>query len=147
MGYIEENTKGRERLRAVVSSLSDEELSMQAGAGWTLAAILVHLAFWDFRVLELMQRWKREGVGASPIDVDIVNDATKPLCLAIPGREAVKIVLTAAEAVDAGLEHIPEALLPGITALVQEGTFRLDRSHHRNEHLDQIEKLLVEFRS
>jgi hypothetical protein len=147
MGYIEENTQGRERLRAVVSSLSDEELSLQAGAGWTLAAILVHLAFWDFRVLELMQRWKSEGVGTSPIDVDIVNDATKPLCLAIPGREAVKIVLTAAEAVDAELEHIPEDLLPGITALVQEGTFRLDRSHHRHEHLDQIEKLLVEFRS
>jgi hypothetical protein len=147
MGFIEENTQGRERLRAVVSSLSDEELSLQAGAGWTLAAILVHLAFWDFRVLELMRRWKREGVGASPIDVDIVNDATKPLCLAIPGREAVKIVLSAAEAVDAELEHIPEDLLPGITALVQEGTFRLDRSLHRHEHLDQIEKLLVEFRS
>ena len=62
MGYIEENTKGRERLRAVVSSLSDEELSLQAGAGWTLAAILVHLAFWDFRVLALMQRWKNESV-------------------------------------------------------------------------------------
>lgn len=146
MSYIEENTKSCERLRAVVSNLSEEELSLQAGAGWTLAAFLVHLAFWDFRVIALMQRWKNEDVAASPIDTDIVNDSTKPLCLAIPPREAVQLVLSAAEAVDAVLEHIPEELLPGITALVQEGTFRLDRSHHRNEHLDQIEKLLAEFR-
>ena len=147
MGYNEENTKGRERLRALVSSLTDEELSLQTGGDWTVAALLAHLAFWDFRVLGLMQRWKNEGVGRSPIDIDIVNDATKPLCSAIPGREAGKLVHSAAQAVDAELEHIPEDLMPGITALVQEGKFRLDRSLHRNEHLDQIDKLLAEFRS
>jgi hypothetical protein len=145
MSYIEENTKSRERLQAVVSRLSEEELSLPVR--WLTAAFLVHLAFWDFRVLALMQRWKNEPVAASPIDVDIVNDATKPLCLAIPPREAVKIVLSAAEAVDAELEQFPEDLLPGITALVQEGKFRLDRSLQRNEHMDQIEKILAEFRS
>lgn len=146
MSYIEENATSRQRLQALLNSLSDEELSLPAGDGWTLAAILAHLAFWDYRLHNLMLRWKKEGVGRSPIDIDNVNDATKPLCLAIPGHEAANLALRAAEAVDTELENIPETLLPGITALVQEGKLRLDRSLHRHEHLDQIEQLLTEFR-
>lgn len=146
MSYIEANAKGRERLCALVSELTDEELTLQVGGGWTIAAILAHLAFWDHRVLVLIMRWKKVGIGPSPIDVDGVNDATKPLCLAIPAREAVDLAVKAAEAVDAELGNLPEDLRPGINELVQEGKFRLDRSIHRNEHLDQIERILAEFR-
>lgn len=144
--YIEANAKGRERLRALVSRLTDEELTLQAGDGWTIAAILAHLAFWDYRVLVLITRWKKIGIGPSPIDVDGVNDATKPLCLALPAREAANLAVNAAEAVDAELGNLPEDLRPGINALVREGKFRLDRSIHRNEHLDQIERVLAESR-
>jgi hypothetical protein len=84
ISYIEANTKGRERLCTLVSRLTDEELDLPAGDHWTVAAILAHLAFWDNRVLELIRRWKKVGVGRSPIDIDNVNDAMKPLCLAIP---------------------------------------------------------------
>jgi hypothetical protein len=144
MNYIESNAKGRERLRALVSELSDEELALQAGAGWTIAAILAHLAFWDYRVLVLIMRWKNAGVGPSPIDVDGVNDAMKPLCLTIPGRKAARLAVDAAEAVDAELANLPEGLRPEIDVLVQEGKFRLNRSIHRNEHLDQIERTLAQ---
>lgn len=68
ISYIEANTKGRERLCTLVSRRTDEELELQAGDGWTVAAILAHLAFWDNRALELIRRWKNVGVGRSPID-------------------------------------------------------------------------------
>jgi hypothetical protein len=144
MSYIEANAKGRERLWVLVSELTDEELTLQVGDGWTIAAMLAHLAFWDYRVLVLIGRWKKVGVGPSPIDIDGVNDAMKPLCLAIPPREAARLAVNAAEAVDAELANLPEDLKPGINVLVQEGKFRLNRSIHRNEHLDQIERILAE---
>ncbi len=146
MSYIEANAQGRARLRALVSGLTDEELALPVGDGWTVAAILAHLAFWDHRVLALIVRWKKAGVGPSPIDVDGVNDAAKPLCLAIPVREAARLALDAAEAVDAELENLPENLRPGIDKLVQEGKLRLNRSIHRNEHADQIERALADRR-
>ncbi len=104
------NTAGRERLRSLVSRLTDEELALPAGDGWTIASILAHLAFWDFRVFELIQRWKRAGVGRSPIDMDNINDAMKPLCLAIPVRQAALLAIQAAEMVDDALEHLPDDL-------------------------------------
>jgi hypothetical protein len=146
MNYIDANTKERKRLRALVESLTDEELALQIGDGWTIAALLAHLAFWDYRVLTLIARWKNTGVGSSPIDIHSVNDAAKPLFRAIPGREAAALAVIAAEAVDTELANIPENLRPDINALVQEGKFRLDRSIHRNEHLDQIESFLAQSR-
>jgi hypothetical protein len=140
MSYLQANAKGRERLRALVSALTDEELALEVGDGWTVAAILAHLAFWDYRVLVLIGRWKKAGVGRSPIDIDGVNDAMKPLCLAIPVREAANLAVRAAEAVDAELVNLPQDLAAEINVLVQEGKFRTDRSIHRGEHLDQIEK-------
>jgi hypothetical protein len=145
--YVEENTKGRGRLRGLANELTDEELGLPAGDGWTVAALLAHLAFWDYRVLALIRRWEEVGVGPSPIDVDGVNDAAKPLCLAIPPREAVRLAINAAEAVDRALECLPDDLEAGINVLVQEGKFRLNRSIHRDEHLDQIRRALAESRS
>jgi hypothetical protein len=54
------------------------------------------------------------------------------------------LAIHAAEAVDAELANLPEDLRPGIDALVREGKFRLNRSIHRNEHLDQIQRALAE---
>jgi len=146
MSEIDANKKGREQLQALVNRLSDEQLAVKAGDGWTVGAILAHLAFWDYRALELVRRWKKEGVGASPTDADAINDAMKPLLLAIAGRQAANLAIQAAEAVDAELSNIPEDLRTEIEALVREGKFRLNRSIHRNEHLEQIEKMLAESR-
>lgn len=143
MGDIEANVKGRERLQELVNKLNDEELAQPVGDGWTIAAILAHLAFWDYRALVLIERWKKTGVGPSPIDTDGVNDAMKALCLAIPGREAANLAVKAAEAVDAEIENLPEELRAGIDVLVQEGKFRINRSIHRNAHLYQIEERLA----
>src|SRR2546428_12638200 len=80
--YVAENDGQRERLRALVARLSDGELGRLLGAGWTIASVLGHLAFWDQRILVLLERWQREGPAAVPpaLDhaaVDWINDAAK----------------------------------------------------------------------
>lgn len=55
--YVIENTRERKRLRALVSRITDEELSLPYyKEGWTVAAGLAHLAFWD----ERRPRWGEE---------------------------------------------------------------------------------------
>ncbi len=143
MEYIEANRRGREQLRTLLSRLSEEQLKLEAEDGWTVAAVLAHLAFYDNRMKELAKRWKKEGVGPTPHDTDIVNDAMKPLLLLIPANVTASLALKAAEEADAELESLPEALMPALEALVKEGKIRVDRSIHREAHIEQIERILT----
>jgi hypothetical protein len=136
--FVAENARERERLRALVNRLTDEELSLPLGEGWTVAAALAHIAFWDQRAAVLMRRWKEGSVVApSPVDVDVTNDALLPLCLAIPPRVAGNLAIASAEAIDRELEEASPALIADIEKLGDK--FRLWRSQHRRSHLDQIE--------
>ncbi len=87
--FVAENNGERERLGHLVNRLTDEELSLLLGEGWTVAAALAHLAFWDQRAAVLMQRWTKEKVAPSPVDTDVTKDALLPLCLAISPRAAL----------------------------------------------------------
>jgi hypothetical protein len=49
--FVAENAKERERLRSLVERLTDKELSLPLGNGWTIAVALAHLSFWDQRIL------------------------------------------------------------------------------------------------
>jgi len=138
--FVVENTRERERVRRLVDRISDKELSLPLWEGWTIAAALAHLAFWDQRALVLMKKWKISGVVSSPIDDDVTNDSILPLCLAIPPRVAARLAVTAAEAIDLELEKAHEDLISDIWQLGER--FRLYRSDHRKLHLDQIESLL-----
>ena len=138
--FVIENDKERKRLRILVERITDEDLSLPMWEGWTIAAALAHLAFWDRRASVLMQKWKETGVWPSPIDDDITNDALLPLCLAIPPRFAANLALTAAEAIDIELEKASDNLITDIDKLGDR--FRLYRSDHRKVHLDQIENIL-----
>jgi hypothetical protein len=138
--FLQENTASRRRLETLVRSLSDEDLTRSNPYGWTVAALLAHLAFWDQRALVLLRRWKEQGVDASPIDADAVNDALRPLCLALDPRAAVELCLSSAEAVDAELETITSDLVEQIQSSPTH--FRFSRAFHRNDHLNEIELLL-----
>ena len=138
--FVIENARELQRLRALVNRLSDEELSLPIGGGWTVASALAHLAFWDQRALVLMRKWEKTGVGASPVDVDVTNDALLALCLEIPPGKAASLAVSAAEAIDREVERAPDALILAIGGL--EGRFRLYRADHRKAHVDQIEALL-----
>ena len=63
--YVAENNVQRERLRGLVTRLSDDDLSRPLDAGWTIAAVLGHLIFWDQRTLVLIDGWKRAPHGAA----------------------------------------------------------------------------------
>jgi hypothetical protein len=138
--YLAENAAALERLQALVKRLTDEQLARPLEAGWTVAAVLAHLAFWDQRALVLLVKWGREGIGPSPIDTDVVSEVTRPLCLAIPPRAAAELALACAQRIDQAIER----LSPEMAADVQSrgATVRLNRAHHRRDHLDQIEQAL-----
>ena len=142
--YSEQNAESRRRLAELTRRLSAEDLARSTDYGWTVAALLAHLAFWDQRVLVILKRWREEGFDPSPIDAMAVNDSLRVICHALEPRTAIDLCLTSAEAVDAALE----ALTPELTkqmeehAAVAQTQFRMNRALHRDGHLDDIEKLL-----
>jgi hypothetical protein len=110
-----------------------------------VAALLAHLAFWDQRVLVLLRRWKDNGVDESPVDSQALNDALRPLLIAMDPRTSIRLCLTSARDVDAELENISPSLLERIEELLRTTPtqFRVNRSLHRNGHIDDIEMLLT----
>src|SRR4029079_9514198 len=44
--YVQDNTRQRERLRALIERLDDEALSLPVNEYWTVAGVLGHLAYW-----------------------------------------------------------------------------------------------------
>jgi DinB family protein len=143
LSYVAENDAQRERLRALVERLTDAELARPLPAGWTIASVLGHLAFWDQRALVLLERWEQSGVAprsADEADVDWINDAAKPLCLALPPRAAAHVALATAEAVDRKVEALRPDLARAATA--PGSPVSLVRAEHRREHLDEIERAL-----
>ena len=64
--YVAENDAARERLRALVGRLSDGDLGRPMDAGWTVAGVLAHVAFWDQRIVVLLDEWERKGPSSTP---------------------------------------------------------------------------------
>jgi uncharacterized damage-inducible protein DinB len=142
--YVAENDAERKRLRALVRRLSDEDLARPMDAGWTVAGVLAHVALWDQRILVLLDEWERRGSSWTPPmedarDVDWVNDAAKPLCLALPPRVAAELALSVAETVDERVAAVSDAL---IEANARAGVLNWRRAEHRREHLDEIDRAL-----
>ncbi len=134
------NAAARERLRRLLAGLSDADLERSVGHGWTVAATLVHLAFWDLRAVRLIDRFEQAGVRPSPIDIDVVNDTVRRLAQAIPPRAAARLALEAAEEVDRRVAAFPDRLVEALEAA--GNPFNLSRHVHRDEHLGEIEQAL-----
>jgi hypothetical protein len=142
--YSEQNAGSRRRLEALVRGLSEEDLARSTDYGWTVAALLAHLAFWDQRMIVILRRWLDEGFDPSPIDARAVNDALKVVCHALDPRAAIALCLSSAEALDAELDALTDDLTQQLEehAAASETQFRMNRSLHRDGHLDDIEALL-----
>ena len=143
--YVASNNRELARLRALVGRLSDADLARPLEAGWTVAAVLAHVAFWDQRALILLEGWRKAGLAAVPhaiseADVDWINDAGKALFLAMAPRRAAETAVAIAEAVDRTIESLPDEF---VARNASAGTpVSLMRAEHRREHLDQIEAAL-----
>ena len=148
--YVAENNEQRARLRSLVERTSDADLARPLEAGWTVGAVLAHLAFWDQRTLVLIERWEKEGPRTPPRgiegkDVDWINDSAKALCLALPPRAAARLAVATAEAVDRRVEALSSELVAANTAAGKP--LNLFRAEHRREHLDEIEHALGQSRA
>jgi len=139
--YNAENKQERERLRALVTRLSDQELALRLSNGWTVSDTLVHLAFWDLRQLAVLRQWIEKGVQPVPIDDRTTNEAVSILAKSIPPKAAASLWLGAAESVDGLLETIKPELEAEILRQGHERLLR--RSLHRREHLAKIEEALI----
>jgi hypothetical protein len=141
--YVDENTRERERLHALVERLDEDELRMPANEHWTVAAVFGHIAFWDGRALALADKLERgmsfSPSDAKPEDVDWINDAARPLIHAIPPREVAQLALRIAEETDARVASVPvDRLWPRDP----DSPLYPLRADHRGEHLDDVESAL-----
>ena len=142
--YSEQNAESRRRLETLVRGLSEADLARSTDYGWTVAALLAHLAFWDHRVSVILNRWKTEGFDPSEIDSGAVNDALKVICQALDPLTAAELAITAAQKVDAELDTLSEDLVKQMEehARATSTQFRMNRALHRDGHLDDIEALI-----
>jgi hypothetical protein len=136
------NDGQRERLRSLVTRSSDADLSRPMPAGWTVAAMLAHAAFWDARAIFALEKWAATGAEPppgdyEPDDVGWINDSAKALCLALPPRAAAELSLRLAEEADGKIAALSDELVEKIRVV---GPFNISRAEHRREHLDDIER-------
>jgi hypothetical protein len=141
--YIDQNTRERERLRALVERLSEDELRVPVNDHWTVAGVFGHIAFWDARILALADKLERgtpfSSSDTEPEDVDWINDASRPLIHAIAPLEAARLVLRIAEETDARVATLPvDRLWPSDP----DSPIYAVRASHRGEHLDDVEAAL-----
>ena len=143
--HVQQNDQSRRRLKNLISNLSDADLARSTDYGWTVAALLAHLAFWDQRMIMILKRWREEGLDASPMDANVVNDSLRVICHALEPRRAIELCLSSAEAADAELAKLTAKEVKRMEehAATTDTQFRMNRSLHRNGHLDDIEALLT----
>jgi Mycothiol maleylpyruvate isomerase N-terminal domain. len=138
--YSEANSKSRKDYAEFVAQLSDRDLATPMPANWTVTGVLAHLAFWDFRAITLIKKWQESGVSESPNDVDVVNEATRPLFNSLDGHTARQLSLEYAGELDALVDSLDAEF---IRAIEERGkNVRLDRAHHRYAHMDDIKAAL-----
>ncbi len=132
--FVELNRASTERIRTLAARLSDKEMLHPVGEHWTVAIVLAHLAFWDRRVMYVLDMTERDGKLFIP-EIDIfVNDLSLPLWAAIPPRAAARIAIETAKTLDKRLEDFAPALLEEIYAYNKRWVIR---ALHRGEHLDE----------
>ena len=137
--YIEENRASTERIRELVGRLTDEEMQTKVGEHWTVAIALAHLAWWDRRVMYVLDMTARDGKLFVP-EIDIfVNDLSLPLWAVIPPRDAARICIETSQMLDKQLEEYSPELLEEIFNYNKRWVIR---ALHRNEHLDEVDSAL-----
>lgn len=137
--YNELNRASRERMRALAASLTDEQMQTRVGEHWTVGVVFAHIAWWDRRVMYVLDMTEKKGEVFIP-EIDVfVNDLSLPLWLAVPPRQAAEIAIDTSETLDARLENYSPALLGKIFEYNKRWVIR---ALHRNEHLDEADAAL-----
>lgn len=137
--FVELNRASTERIRVLADRLSDADMQTPVGEHWTVAIALAHLAFWDRRVLYVLDKTQQDREVFIPnLDV-LINDLSLPLWAAIPPREAARLAIETATELDQRLERYDPALRDAIFAYNQRWVVR---AQHRDAHLDEVDEAL-----
>jgi hypothetical protein len=135
------NRASRDRLAAVIAQLGDRSIPLPGG--WTAAGLLAHLAFWDGFGAARLEKYIRDGkpmeLGSEAL-TEIINAAGLTQWTATPTRAAAGLATDAAMKIDRLIEALPKETFDAIRALNLPRL--LDRSLHRKEHIDEIERAL-----
>jgi hypothetical protein len=140
----ESNRTQTRRLRTLALRLTPELLALRLPDGWTIAAALSHIAFWDRQRLCLMRRWAAGEPCHGGYDGELFNEVLLPFLQAISSERAVALAVETAEEIDAFLLAVSDEVVEA--ALARPDRPNLDRGMHREGHLDQIEKALAGFK-
>ena len=139
--FIGLNRASREQMRSLADRLSDEQLLTKVGEHWTVGIVYAHICWWDRRVMYVLDMTEKNGKLFIP-EIDIfVNDLSLPLWAAVPPREAVRLAMENAEALDKRLEEYSPVLLEEIFSYNKRWVVR---ALHRGEHLAEAEAALKE---
>ena len=137
--FIELNRASTARIRALAARLSDQQMQTRVGEHWTVGIVFAHLAWWDRRVMYVLDMTEKDGRLFIP-EIDIfVNDLSLPLWAAIPPRAAARIAIETAETLDTRLEDYSPELLEQIYNYSKRWVIR---ALHRGEHLDEADTAL-----
>jgi hypothetical protein len=137
--FIELNRASSARIRALAARLTDKEMQTKVGEHWTVGIVFAHIAWWDRRVMSVLDMTEKDGRLFIP-EIDIfVNDLSLPLWAAIPPREAARIAIETAETLDQRLEDYSPELLEEIYNYNKRWVIR---ALHRGEHLDEADTAL-----
>lgn len=139
--HDDRNRASRERLARLIARLEDSDVALPDG--WTAGALLAHLAFWDRFAAARLTRYVRDHQPMPLFDTgffDLVNAG------GLPQWRATSLVAAAADATAsaaAGDQLIERLSADDAAAIGAQGILgALDRSRHRNGHLDQLERAL-----
>ena len=142
--FIEANESATADLRALVESLSDADLAVDLGEGWTVSMALAHLAFWDewhvARWLHAAEAGELAPPAADGVVTNRANEALVTTWRALLPRAAVTLMLDAADAVDAYTADLADEALDA--ARERDGSRWFERFPHRRDHIDQISRAL-----
>jgi uncharacterized damage-inducible protein DinB len=133
------NRKSTERMQRIIHGLSKEELTKTRGKNWSISVTLAHLAFWDQRVIHVIETAKKNNVLNAPLLDDQLNDILAPILEAIPPAEAARLAINTAGTLDRLLEECLPELIDQMMAVNNR---LVERSLHRNDHLAEIESMI-----
>jgi uncharacterized damage-inducible protein DinB len=133
---FQSNRKSTERMRQIIQGLSEKGLSQTTANHWTIAMTLAHLAFWDQRVIHVIESAKKNNELHAPLFDDQLNDILAPILAVLPLADSARLAIHTAETLDQMLEECPAWIED---QMMLANNRLVERSLHRNDHLDEIE--------
>lgn len=142
--HVDRNNRSRERLQALAGSLDERSVGSSGEGEWNVPTILGHVAFFDRLMLA---RWhaaisagKDSPGGLADGVSDLINEAGPDLWGSMPIPVAAAAALRASAVIDGYLADVDPAVVA--RAIAEDRAAVVDRSIHRNQHLDEIDRLL-----